>query len=534
MALQNAFGDIALDASVIEVRDAVNALKTTSGGTSDNKMTLVGGQTAGGVLKAFETNASGHLNISDGGGSITVDMAITSTENPSQSVSALPTRQAPQKYWNCGFSKVGSGLQNTDKMTLIQTGGGQTVAQSAGNLTITCGTTANSETIIRSIETFNGALQMLAMVTAGTRNTLNDLFVELVDVIGDGLAFTINSTTSVTVTKVAHGFTSADVGQRMDIGALSLSTCPPQEAVIASIPSVDTITFTVAGFPASGSGTCSLWGYNKYELRYTTATATNAAFNVRRKGWRNTAVTATINTTASGHVAALAVKNGVASLSDKTLAAGNAFTNRTFWDANCPDDDAELYLQIRCRNGTSSPASLVWTIGGVRISDYVPQQVEIVSIEQQSPRTALRTENTNTLTANATLQASTNRAAFIANAGIWYDDSSTVLASNATFTGTSRDLTVTATATAFANAATYAKELRVSAESDQAGTLWLEVSRDNSNWRRIKSVATAAITGGGQYAEIVHRPSWRYARVGYTNGATLQGRFTIGTILMAA
>jgi hypothetical protein len=134
----------------------------------------------------------------------------------------------------------------------------------------------------------------------------------------------------------------------------------------------------------------------------------------------------------------------------------------------------------------------------------------------------------------ATLAAAATRVGFVAGAGIWYDDSAVVLAGAATFTGTSRDATVTATATAFANAATYAMEVRVSAESDQSGTLWLEVSRDNTNWRRAKSVATAAITGGGQYAEIVHRPSWRYWRAGFTNGATLQTRFSIGSISIAA
>jgi len=133
----------------------------------------------------------------------------------------------------------------------------------------------------------------------------------------------------------------------------------------------------------------------------------------------------------------------------------------------------------------------------------------------------------------STLAAANVRAGFVAAAGIWYDDSSTALGASASFTGTSRDLTVTATATAFANAATYANELRVSAESDVTGTLWLEVSRDNTNWRRVKSVATSAVTGGGFYAEIVHQPSWRYARVGYTNGAGAQARFTIGTILQA-
>lgn len=139
-----------------------------------------------------------------------------------------------------------------------------------------------------------------------------------------------------------------------------------------------------------------------------------------------------------------------------------------------------------------------------------------------------------TVTATSNLAAGVTRAAFVAAAGIWYDDSSTNLAIAATFTGTSRDLTVTATATAMANAATYAQELRVVAESDVTGTLWLEVSRDNAAWRRIKSLATTAVTGGGFAAEIVHRPSWRYARVGFTNGAVAQARFAIGSFLMAS
>jgi hypothetical protein len=156
---------------------------------------------------------------------------------------------------------------------------------------------------------------------------------------------------------------------------------------------------------------------------------------------------------------------------------------------------------------------------------------------QQPPQLFLATQpvsGTVTLSANTpALAASTNRAGFVAGAGIWYDDSATTLAANATFTGTSRDATVTATATAFANAGTYAKDIRLSGESDVTGTLWLEVSRDNTNWRRVKSIATAAVTGGGFYAEIVHQPSWRYWRVGFTNGAGAQARFSIGSIAVA-
>jgi hypothetical protein len=138
-----------------------------------------------------------------------------------------------------------------------------------------------------------------------------------------------------------------------------------------------------------------------------------------------------------------------------------------------------------------------------------------------------------TATLSGSLAAGTNRVAFMAGAGIWYDDTSTVLAANATFTGTARDATVTATAAAFANAGTYAKEARVAAESDQDGTLWVEYSRDNTNWRRAKSVPTATVAGGGKYAEVVFRPTWRYWRSGFTNGPTLQTRFTLGSLAVA-
>lgn len=137
-------------------------------------------------------------------------------------------------------------------------------------------------------------------------------------------------------------------------------------------------------------------------------------------------------------------------------------------------------------------------------------------------------------TVTANLGATNVRAGFIAAHGIWFDDSSTNLAGNATFTGTSRDLTGTASGSGFGASTSNVQEIRVSAESDVTGTLWLEVSRDNTAWRRVKSVATAAVTGGGFYAEIVHRPSWRYARVGYTNGAGAQARFSIGSVLMGA
>lgn len=176
-------------------------------------------------------------------------------------------------------------------------------------------------------------------------------------------------------------------------------------------------------------------------------------------------------------------------------------------------------LRVRCTARTSGTQSWRFKLG-----TYATEPIPAAQISGTQPVSGSLT---------ATLAASAVRAGFVAGAGIWYDDSATVLAASATFTGTSRDATVTATAAAFANAATYAKEVRACAESDQAGTLWLEVSRDNTNWRRAKSAPTAAVTGGGQYAELVHRPSVRYWRVGFTNGATLQTRFMINSLAVA-
>jgi hypothetical protein len=176
-------------------------------------------------------------------------------------------------------------------------------------------------------------------------------------------------------------------------------------------------------------------------------------------------------------------------------------------------------VRVRCTARTSGTQSWRFVLG-----TYATEPIPAAQVTPTQPVS---------LAALPALVAGTARAGFVAGGGIWFDDSSTNLGANATFTGTSRDLTVTATATAFANAATYAQELRVGAESDATGTLWLEVSRDNVNWRRIKSVPTTAVAGAGFYAEIVHRPSWRYARAGFTNGAGAQTRFTINSVLMA-
>jgi hypothetical protein len=355
---------------------------------------------------------------------------------PSDVTPSLPIRQSPQKYNDCSFAQVGSGILTPD-FTQIAAGSGMTVSQSAGNLVIATGTTVNAEFVARGVYLANGAQTLKQITTLSQRIANNNFFIELVDIIGDALAYNIVNTTTVDVTKTAHGFTAQNVGQRIDLCALS-SVGVPMEGVIASIPDANTIRFTVAGYPASGSGTLSLTGYNKIELLYTGTTATNLSFNTRRRGWQNTANTATINTTASGHLVSVNTEYGISSLSDKTLVAGIALTDRTSWDTNIPTPDVNMYVQIRAKNGTTAPASTTtWTIGMVRLEDYSATQVAISSTRQQSLNNSLpvrvlsapTTTVTGTVTANigtGALAAGTNA---IGDVGIQYRASVTGAAS---------------------------------------------------------------------------------------------------------
>jgi hypothetical protein len=528
--------------------------------SSANPMPVSGAVTISGTVTTSGTvtaNAGTNLNTSalalETGGNlataatelVAIDAKIPAlnTRVPHNGDPAPPVRLVGQEIWQASFSDVGTTI--AAGLTTPFTGTGVSFSQASGNLAIVAGTTANAEFFTRSSLAFEGSLRLRFGVVASTRIINNNLAVMLADLVGEGLSVTINSATSITVTKVAHGFTAANVGQFMQVGRISGANGVPGRYAIASIGSADTFNMTVAGWPASGSCTVTIFGRNYIRNLVTGTTATAINWDTQRNGWAAGDTAATINTTASpGTIIVNEVQSREAYLYDQLRATATAPTlaSRASRVENIPDDNAELYLFIWSFNGTTAPASsTTWTLSFVSIEKFANVPVYLQGARAQGTVNPIpvagaffqATQPVSLATNTPTLAAGTNRAAFLAGAGIWYDDSSTNLAGGATFTGTARDATVTATATAWANAATYAQEIDIGAESDVTGTLWLEVSRDNTNWRRIKSVATTAVTGGGFYAEIVHRPSWRYWRCGYTNGAGAQARFTIGSIAKA-
>ena len=122
---------------------------------------------------------------------------------------------------------------------------------------------------------------------------------------------------------------------------------------------------------------------------------------------------------------------------------------------------------------------------------------------------------------SAFVGASSNIIGAVFAPGQWTDISSSNIAASGSMTvPSSIDLATTATATAFNSSSIGVGEIRLSATSNVAGTLFLETSRDNVTFKKIKSIALAQATGCEFYGEIIHRPSERYMRAAFTNGAS--------------
>ena len=302
---------------------------------------------------------------------------------PNSDDDGVVVRQAPIETWVASFAEVGSSLLSA-AMTQRRLGSGLGVSQSAGNLVVTTGTTANSEFLARSTEPFRGAFIMRAKTTLSQRISNNNFAVMLADQIGEGLSCTINSATSISVTKTAHGFTADNVGQSMMVGAISGAAGVPGRYAIASIPDANTINFTVAGWPASGSCTIDLFGWNYIWTQYTGTTATNAGVDSQRRGWNSGNTTATINATASpGHVMQTTLQGRNVVWGDTLVASATAptVTTRASRFENIPDPDVDLYLYLWSWNGTSASASTTtWTVGFVAVEDAVDVPVYLAGV----------------------------------------------------------------------------------------------------------------------------------------------------------
>lgn len=308
---------------------------------------------------------------------------------------AMVVAARPAKVDRIWFTKTISGWVDTSWWVIVWSiGTGMWINQTWWNLVVTSGTTARSETIIRSNDSFLGGIRLRSRSTLSQRIANNNFIVEMVDVVGDWLAYTISSATAIAVTFPTWYLSSQNVGQSMTIGLFSgTGTFLSWRYPIASV-AWDVATFTVSWF-AAGSGTCSVFWASFYRLLYDGTTATNAKFDTGRNGYATGDTTATISTTASPwHLAVITGNDLVATFADQLVASSATIkqTIRASRDENIPDD-VSLRLQIRILNGSTAPASTTtWTIGLVSVTNYSPQSVNIQDVRPMGTWSALPVE----------------------------------------------------------------------------------------------------------------------------------------------
>lgn len=298
------------------------------------------------------------------------------TTVPPNDVAAPPVRAVGQDVWNVSFADVGASVLAPELKPAGYpiTGTGITYSQANGNLAIVAGTTANAEFLTRSVQSWQGALRFKFSIVASQRIAQNNLAVMLADLVGEGLTYNIVSATVVDVIKNGHNYTAQNVGQFMMLGGITGAAGVPGRYAIASIPDANTIRFTVAGWPGSGSGTLTLFGHSYVRNLFTGTTATQASFDCQRRGWADAAVTATINTTASpGTVIANECTGRELFLADQLRASTTTPTvaARASRLENLPDDNLPLYVFVWNYNGTSNPAtSTTWTISFMAVEKF--------------------------------------------------------------------------------------------------------------------------------------------------------------------
>lgn len=451
------------------------------------------------------------IKLTDGLPDSTTHMRVRG-ENPLATDAGAIVRQAPADIWSVSFAEVGSSLLSAE-FTQRRLGTGVGVSQSSSNLVVTTGTTTNAEFLARSTRTFRGAFLARHKAILSQRIANQNFAVMLADLVGEGLSCTINSATSISVTKTAHGLTASNVGQFMMVGAINGAAGVPGRYAIASIPDANTINFTVAGWPASGSCTVDLFGWNYFWTQYTGTTATSANVDSQRRGWNTGNTAATINTTASpGHVMQTYADGRNANWADALVASGTTpnFTTRASRIENLPDDDVELYVYIWSWNGTTAPASTTtWTIGFVAVEDVCNLPMFLAGVRPQGSNAPLPVNIV--LPATLPVSLATNTPSLAAGTNLAGDVGQQYRA-NATGAASGAHIVSAATTNA------------TSVKGSAGRVLGWSLSNNSATWRYVKlhNQATAPTAGTGVVRTIAIPP-------GGISNFTLEGGIAFST-----
>jgi hypothetical protein len=310
-----------------------------------------------------------------------------------QTQPAAPVRQVGQRVDSAGFSSVGASVLDSFFVQNPVVSGSVTYSQGSGSLAIVAGTTANSEFLARSVKSYRGSMRMRFSISASQRIANNNLAVMLADLIGENLAYTINSATSVTVDIPGHTFDATNVGQFVQMGGITGAAGVPGRYAIASVVAGVSIELTVAGFPASGSGTCTLFGRNYIRNLVTGTTATTLNVDAQRNGWATGDTAATINTTASpGTIVQCEITGREVFWNDmlRASAAAANSTSRASRYENIPDATIPLYVFIWNFNGTTAPASsTTFTLAHLSVESFPNNSIYLQGVRSVGTANAM-------------------------------------------------------------------------------------------------------------------------------------------------
>lgn len=427
---------IASNQSAIPITGSITATNpsvSTAGAALPTDATLIGGSDAVNLVP-ISVDSSGVVNtnvlatvLPTGAATETtlasIDSKFAALTNtvPDSQVQAPPVRQVGQDVWNASFSDVGTVISpQFTSVTLV----GMTFSQGSGSLAIVTGTGARNEFLVRSQKSWRGSLRMRGSCILSQRIVNQNFNFILADLFGSNLSITVNSATNITVTKTNHGLTASNIGQFMFIGGISGVAGVQGRYAIASIVDANNINFTVSGWPASGSGTATLFGHSHVKILFSGTTATNAAFTTQRNGWADVDTTATINTTASpGTILSLELQSRECYLFDQ-LRASTTTPNvacRASRLENIPDENIDLYLWIWAYNGTTAPASTTtWTISFVSVEKFANQPVYLQGLRANGAVNPIAVAVQGTVTTSFTQPALVAGTAAIGDVGIQY------------------------------------------------------------------------------------------------------------------
>ena len=353
-----------------------------------NPTSLIAGRDASGIVRPVAVTADGKLQViyEDQAGSPIADTAA-------QTLAATPVRQVGQMVDGAGFSAVGSSVLDAFFFQTPIVGTGVTYNQSAGSLNILTGVNTNAEFLARSVKSYRGSMRMRFSLIASQRIANSNFAVMLADLIGEGLSYTINSATSVTVSLPGHTFDATNVGQFVQMGGITGAAGVPGRYAIASVVAGLSIELTVSGFPASGSGTCTLFGHNYIRNLVTGTTATAINVDAQRNGWATGDTAATINTTASPGTIIQCELTGREVFWNDLLRASTASassSSRALRYENIPDANSELYVFIWNFNGTTAPASsTTFTLGHLSVESFPNNSIYLQGIRSIGASNAL-------------------------------------------------------------------------------------------------------------------------------------------------